>query len=162
MASRAVCRQILEVGAPCGSPASGDLSGGRGVTRVPTGILSIIAPRSMEKLALWPPQSCMSDDFAREAIILGTALSDPFGSLPKTSAFAAPIASIDRLLLDETHGINSSRICGSRLRTVHPEAQGLAAPVGRRGHDLSRLRQKLNRWHSKPSTPSAKPSVGAC
>ena len=40
MASGPVCRQILEVGAQCGSAARWELSGGRGVTRVPTGILN--------------------------------------------------------------------------------------------------------------------------
>ena len=39
LASGAVCRQTLKVGAQCGSAARWELSGGRGVTRVPTGII---------------------------------------------------------------------------------------------------------------------------
>ena len=42
MASRTVCRQTLEVGAQCGSTARWELSGGRGVTRVPTGNIKIL------------------------------------------------------------------------------------------------------------------------
>ncbi len=48
LASGAVCRQILEVGAQCGSAARWELSGGRGVTRVPTGIARTI-PLKVEK-----------------------------------------------------------------------------------------------------------------
>ena len=38
MAGTAFSRQVLEIGAGCGNSARPDLSGGRGETRVPTGI----------------------------------------------------------------------------------------------------------------------------
>ena len=42
MAGTTVSRQILKLGAGCGNSASPDLSGGRGETLVPTGILLLM------------------------------------------------------------------------------------------------------------------------